>query len=64
MARGQVTLSVVATNDDKFLLQVQEPDSVNRVVENNITVHDDVDTLLATLKKKLLRQLPQPAANR
>jgi hypothetical protein len=64
MARGQVNLSVVSTNDEKYLLQVQEPDAINRVMDNNITVHEDVDSLLAELRKKLHRQLPQKAANR
>lgn len=50
-------LSVVLTNDDKLMLQVQEPDPINRVVENNITVHADMDSLLAALKTKLTRGL-------
>lgn len=57
MAKGQVNLAVTKTNDDKFLLQVQEPDPVNRVVENHMTVHTDVDDLLKTLKLRLTRGL-------
>jgi hypothetical protein len=57
MAKGQVTSTVIKTNDDKFLLQVQEPDPVNRVVENNMTVYTTIDDLLATLKFKLTRGL-------
>lgn len=57
MAKGQVTLSVVKTDDDKLLLQVQQPDPINKQVNNVITVHDDVDALLLALKPKLSRGL-------
>lgn len=57
MAKGQVKFDVVKTNDDKLLLQVQEPDPVNRQVDNHLTVHPDVDDLLKALKVRLMRGL-------
>lgn len=57
MAKGQVNVVIIKTNDDKLMLQVPEVDRLNNSTENNITIHDNVDKLLAALKPKIDRQL-------
>lgn len=57
MAKGQIQLVVTRTNDDKLLLQVQEPDHINKVIDNHMTVHNTVDELVAAFKSKVQRQL-------
>lgn len=55
--QATVTLSVLKTSDNKLLLQVQQPDPINRQMQNVITVHETVDELLQALKPKLNREL-------
>lgn len=59
MAKGQVALSVIKTNDDHFLLQVPEPHALpGQQRENHVTVHDDEETLVAAIRNAIRRGLP------
>lgn len=58
MAKGNVAISVIKTNDDHFLLQVPEPHALpGQQRENNVTVHKDEDALLAAIRQHIRRGL-------
>jgi hypothetical protein len=53
----QLTASVIKTDDGKFMLQVQVPASQNVPPKNEITTHDDEESVGVAVATKAKRYL-------